>query len=217
MVLVGAFLMPSFWTRRNGGHERGTAQHAPRHLSKDDSAKERKEAKVLSALALASVLYTVKPGDTLSGIAQHYNTTWEAIYDDNHSAIRNPNLVYAGQRLRVHEGDLTRDMVPVRSYNVTPAPASPPAQSTSDSASSDVPGYDSGALDDIPGVPQSFAACVAYRESTDDTNPAADGNAYGIIGASGYNVSGDSIAQQKQVFKQIYDTTGPSAWAADGC
>jgi hypothetical protein len=66
-------------------------------------------------------------------------------------------------------------------------------------------------------VPSSVAACVAYRESTDDTNPAADGNAYGIIPASGYNVAGDSIAQQKQVFVEIYDTTGPSAWAADGC
>jgi hypothetical protein len=66
-------------------------------------------------------------------------------------------------------------------------------------------------------VPHSFATCVAYRESTNDTNPAGHGNAYGIIPASGYNVSGDSIAQQKLVFKQIYDTTGPSAWAADGC
>jgi hypothetical protein len=97
---------------------------------------------------------------------------------------------------------------------VTPAAAtSTPAQSAAGSASTG----GSGALSDIPGVPQSFAACVAYRESTNNTNPAAHGNAYGIIPASGHNVSGDSIAQQKQVFKQIYDTTGPSAWAADGC
>jgi LysM repeat protein len=187
---------------------------------------------VLSALALATVLYTVKSGDTLSGIAQHYNTTWEAIYDGNHSAIQNPNVVYAGQQLRVHEGDLATGLVPVqaaapqsassnsgqgesvKSYTVTPTAAtSAPAQSAAGSASTG----GSGALSDIPGVPQSFAACVAYRESTNNTNPAAHGNAYGIIPASGHNVSGDSIAQQKQVFKQIYDTTGPSAWAADGC
>ncbi len=85
------------------------------------------------------------------------------------------------------------------------------------SASSSGSGYSSSALGDVPGVPQSFATCVAYRESTNNTNPAAHGNAYGIIPASGYNVSGDSIAQQKQVFKQIYDTAGPRAWAADGC
>ena len=186
---------------------------------------------MLSALALATVLYTVKSGDTLSGIAQHYNTTWEAIYDGNHSAIHNPNVVYAGQQLRVHEGDLATGLVPVqaaapqssssntsqsapvKSYAVTPAAAPAPAQSAAGSAGSG----GSSALSDIPGVPQSFAACVAYRESTNNTNPAAHGNAYGIIPASGHNVSGDSIAQQKQVFKQIYDTTGPSAWAADGC
>lgn len=184
---------------------------------------------MLSALALATVLYTVKPGDTLSGIAQHYNTTWEAIYDGNHAVIQNPNVVYAGQQLRVHEGDLATGLVPVqaaapsqngaqgasvKSYAVTPAAAAP---ATAPSASGSASSGGSGALSDIPGVPQSFAACVAYRESTNNTNPAAHGNAYGIIPASGHNVSGDSIAQQKQVFKQIYDTTGPSAWAADGC
>ena len=62
---------------------------------------------MLSALALATVLYTVKPGDSLSGVAQQYNTTWAAIYDDNQSTIRNPNMIYAGQRIRVPEGDLT--------------------------------------------------------------------------------------------------------------
>jgi len=191
---------------------------------------------VISALALATVLYTVKPGDTLSGIAQNYNTTWEAIYDSNPSALQNPNVVYVGQHLRVHEGDLTTDLVPaqasaaqassssdsgqsapVRSYNVTPAPASATTQGASGSASSGGSGYDSSALGDIPGVPQSFASCVASRESTDDANPAAHGDAYGIIPASGYNVSGDSIAQQKQVFKEIYDTSGAGAWAGDGC
>jgi len=190
---------------------------------------------VLSALALASVLYTVKSGDTLSGVAQHYNTTWEAIYDANQSTIHNPNMVYVGQQIRVPEGDLATSVpaqssapqssaspssvqsTPVKSYSVTPVQSSTPAQSTSDTASSGGSGNGSSALDDIPGVPSSFAACVAYRESTNDTNPAANGDAYGIIPASGYNVSGDSLAQQKQVFKEIYDTTGASAWAADGC
>jgi LysM repeat protein len=195
---------------------------------------------VLSALALATVLYTVKPGDTLSGIAQNYNTTWEAVYHSNQAEIKNPNLVYVGEQLRVPQGDHTTSLVPVQSAApasasvhsapvqrhtvTTTAPASAAAhtsyaatQSTSRSTSSVSSGSGSGGLSDIPGVPQSYAACVAYRESTNNTNPAAHGNAYGIIPASGYNVAGDSIAQQKQVFKEIYDTTGASAWAADGC
>jgi LysM repeat protein len=193
---------------------------------------------VLSALALATVLYTVKPGDTLSGIAQNYNTTWEAVYHSNQAEIKNPNLVYVGEQLRVPQGDLTTSLVPVQSAApasasvhsapvqrhtvTTTAPASAhtsyaATQSTSRSTSSVSSGSGSGGLSDIPGVPQSYAACVAYRESTNNTNPAAHGNAYGIIPASGYNVAGDSIAQQKQVFKEIYDSVGPRAWAADGC
>ena len=66
-------------------------------------------------------------------------------------------------------------------------------------------------------MPQSFAACVAYRESTDLQNPAANGNAYGIIPASGYNVDGTSLANQKQVFAELYAQDGTSPWASDGC
>ena len=170
---------------------------------------------MLSALAFATVLFTAKPADTLSGVAQHHNTSWEAVYDHNQSATQNPKLVHAGHKHRVVEADRTKTRPHARAATLAAAPTS--TRTVSASAGSGGSGYDSSALGDIPGVPSSFAACVAYRESTNDTNPAANGNAYGIIPASGYNVSGDSIAQQKQVFKQIYDTTGPSAWAADGC
>jgi hypothetical protein len=74
-----------------------------------------------------------------------------------------------------------------------------------------------GGINQIPGVPASFVSCVAYRESTDLQNPAANGNAYGIIPASGYNVEGSSLSHQKQIFALIYHTSGPVAWAADGC
>lgn len=43
--------------------------------------------------------YTVKRGDTLSGIASKYGTTYQKIAQLN--GISNPNLIYAGQRLRV--------------------------------------------------------------------------------------------------------------------
>jgi hypothetical protein len=70
-------------------------------------------------------------------------------------------------------------------------------------------------------VPSSFVSCVAFRESTDGTNPASVHGGvpdyYGIIPSSGHDVYGSSLATQKATFAQLYDTTGPSAWAADGC
>jgi nucleoid-associated protein YgaU len=46
--------------------------------------------------------YTVKHGDTLSGIAARYPSaaiTWRTIFNANRGVISNPNLIHAGQRL----------------------------------------------------------------------------------------------------------------------
>jgi LysM repeat protein len=51
--------------------------------------------------------YTVRPGDTLSEIAQRFygNTAdWTWIYNDNRSAIQNPNDIYAGEVLKIPSG-----------------------------------------------------------------------------------------------------------------
>lgn len=42
-------------------------------------------------------IYIVKSGDTLSGIAQKYKTSYQKIASDNN--IKNPNLIFPGQKL----------------------------------------------------------------------------------------------------------------------
>ena len=44
--------------------------------------------------------YTVKSGDTLSSIAAKFNTSYQALASLN--GISNPNLIFAGQTLRVN-------------------------------------------------------------------------------------------------------------------
>jgi LysM repeat protein len=44
--------------------------------------------------------YTVKKGDTLSRIAMKFNTTVDELMKLN-PQIKDPNLIYAGQRIRV--------------------------------------------------------------------------------------------------------------------
>lgn len=57
--------------------------------------------KIINSQAAESskVYYTVKSGDTLSGIAKKYGTTYQKIAQLN--GISNPNRIYPGQKIRV--------------------------------------------------------------------------------------------------------------------
>jgi LysM repeat protein len=190
---------------------------------------------MFAAVALAA--YLVQPGDTLSGIAASHSVSLAAVEAAN-PHISNFNLIFAGQSIELPSGSSAaavitggqaapaqqsvsvKQSVPVQqsapSYSSPSSTASATA-TVHQSSSTGSSGYSSSDLSDIPGVPSSLASCVAYRESTNLQNPAADGNAYGIIPASGYNVYGTSIAHQKQVFAELYAQDGGSPWAADGC
>jgi LysM repeat protein len=189
---------------------------------------------MFAAVALAA--YLVQPGDTLSGSAASHSVSLAAVEAAN-PHISNFNMIFAGQTIELPAGSsatavitgsqavpaqqsaTVKQSVPVQqsapSYTSPSSTAS--ATATVQSSSTGSSGYSSGSLSDIPGVPSSLASCVAYRESTDLQNPAADGNAYGIIPASGYNVDGTSLAHQKQVFAELYAQDGATPWAADGC
>ena len=190
---------------------------------------------MFAAVALAA--YLVQPGDTLSGIAASHSVSLAAVEAAN-PHISNFNLIFAGQTIELPAGSSAataitgsqaapaqqsasvKQSVPVQqsapSYTSPSSTASATA-TVHQSSSTGSSGYSSSSLSDIPGVPSSLASCVAYRESTDLQNPAADGNAYGIIPASGYNVYGTSLAHQKQVFAELYAQDGATPWAADGC
>ena len=191
--------------------------------------------------AAALVAYLVQSGDTLSGIAASHGASLAAVEAAN-PQLSNFNLIYAGQTVKIpsgsaaaqtsyatqssagtgstSQGTVSGSTASGSTSSASTSSASTSSASTVSSASSSgtsSSGYSSSSLSDIPGVPASFAACVAYRESTDLQNPAANGNAYGIIPASGYNVYGTSLANQKQVFAELYAQYGGSPWAADGC
>ena len=51
--------------------------------------------------------YTVRPGDTLSSIAErfyHNPADWQWLYQANKSVVHDPNLIYAGEVLKVPSG-----------------------------------------------------------------------------------------------------------------
>jgi LysM repeat protein len=192
--------------------------------------KGHKELFAVAAVAL--VAYLVQPGDTLSGIAASHGAALAAVEAAN-PQISDPNRIYAGQTVEIPLGSSAAQRSDIQqSYRLGSYTAQGSSQGSlqriassdesssstaTQSSSGESSGYSSSSLSDIPGVPAWFASCVAYRESTDLENPAADGDAYGIIPASGYNVYGTSLAHQKQVFAELYQEYGGTPWAADGC
>jgi lysozyme len=70
----------------------------------DYSAVQAKVNELLGAKkssAPAAVYYTVRSGDTLSGIAKKYSTSVSAIQKLNPTLIKNVNLILAGWKIRV--------------------------------------------------------------------------------------------------------------------
>ena len=55
--------------------------------------------KINQGAGISALHYQVQNGDTLSGIAEKYGTTLQALVSLN--GISNPNLIYVGQRIRV--------------------------------------------------------------------------------------------------------------------
>ncbi len=76
----------------------------------------------LAAPALASE-YTVQKGDNLSKIALKQlgsSSKWREIYNANKDKIKNPNLIYVGQKLTIPDGEPTPVVTPEPTAEPTP-------------------------------------------------------------------------------------------------
>jgi LysM repeat protein len=192
--------------------------------------------------ALAST-HTVQPGDTLSGIAASAGVSLTKVEAAN-KWIKNPNLIYVGQKINVPDG--RSGITPAApTYYQAPASSSTPSagSDTSDAASgtsSASTGYSASAGTSAStgtssastgasatsgggSAPSSFQQCVAWRES--GNNPTASSSGlYGILPSTwaslGYSgtAGSASVAQQNQAFQQLYAQDGTAPWAPyDGC
>lgn len=70
--------------------------------------------------------YTVKPGDTLSQVAPRYDLTWQQLYWGNRDQIKNPNLIYPGQVLKIPSCDIVPGTIHIprsrRPHPIEPQP-----------------------------------------------------------------------------------------------
>lgn len=56
---------------------------------------------VLNVTSAGGTTYTVRSGDTLSGIGQKYGVSWQDIFEANRDILDNPDLIRPGQELKI--------------------------------------------------------------------------------------------------------------------
>ena len=78
-------------------------------------------ALLLTGTASALTYHTVVPGDWLSKIAPTYGLTWQELYEANKDTVKDPDLIFPGQKLLVPEGE-----APAVTQSPEPTPAVTP-------------------------------------------------------------------------------------------
>jgi len=108
---------------------------AKQSAAEEEAGKVAAKSKGAKKKGVASgKIYTVKKGDTLWWIAKYkdnYNDpfAWPIIFDANRKKIKNPNLIYPGQKLLIPDQALTMDYVKkARKRAGAPRPYTPPAE-----------------------------------------------------------------------------------------
>lgn len=90
--------------------------------------------------------YVVQSGDTLSGIANKFNTTYTSLAQINH--LSNPNRIYVGQRLQLRAQEQTNSQAP--------KPTNNNSQSTNTQPASSVSSYTVQSGDTLSGIANKF-------------------------------------------------------------
>jgi hypothetical protein len=177
---------------------------------------------LLSALAL--VAYLVKPGDTLSGIASSHHVSLAAVETAN-PRLTNPNLIFAGQKIKLPKGPAAAHRSHTPSVHTTARQHSAPAHR---SPSHHRPSSHHRSPSHHRSYVSSFQACVIARESGGNPNVMNASGHYGLyqFSASTWAAYGGnpasfghaSIAAQDQVFANAMAAGGKFNWAPyDGC
>jgi nucleoid-associated protein YgaU len=184
--------------------------------------------------------YVIRPGDTLSGIAQKLCGAagdWADVWHAN-PQITDPDLIYAGYQLTVACSGGQGAGLPAAAASSGPSSdgasdgddgSSLASASPSSSPSSGSSASSSGGGSYVnPASYSGFQACVISRESGGNSQVMNSTGHYGLyqFSAATWAAAGGnpndfghaSVAEQNQAFAQAYAAFGTSPWAPyDGC
>lgn len=180
--------------------------------------------------------YRVRPGDTLTSIAKRAygsRNRWPVLWWFNQKKITNPNVITAGETLRLNRWHPRKAWMTAMAIRQIPKPkpvtvvtASTSQGDSSSGGQAASPAPAGGSVS--PGDYSGFQACVISRESGGDSQVMNSSGHYGLyqFSASTWDAAGGnpadfghaSVAEQNQVFANAFAKWGTSPWAPyDGC
>jgi len=176
---------------------------------------------------------TVKAGDSLSSISQReYGSAadWPALWWINRGTVRDPNLIQAGQQLKVAGRPAMTPAIVRAAMAAVPQPVAVPAPEpvSQAPAASAAPAQAPAQASSYSGAPGSFQSCVIQAESGGNAsavNPSSGAgglyqflpSTWQALGFSGLPQNA-SVAEQNAAFAKEYAQSGSSAWSPyDGC
>ena len=163
---------------------------------------------IAGATAVANAdTVTVKAGDTVSEIAQKYNTTVQTIQQLNN--LNNPNLIFVGQQLKVNNDNNGQAVAQQNTNNNAQAAQqqatsqNTQAQATQQSAQTQA--SNNNYTSNVSGGNAAAKAWIAQHESSNNYN-ARNGQYIGKYQLSASYLNGDySPANQERVADQYVD------------
>ena len=161
--------------------------------------------------AQETTTYTVKEGDTLSEIAETYNTTVEKLAENNH--IENIHLIYVGQEL-VIDGPVAPAVTPAPSTYKAPA-AQNEAVSAPVAATTEVvaPTPAAAPASTVSGSDAEAKEWIAQKESG-GSYTATNGQYIGRYQLTASYLNGDYSAENQERVADAYVAGRYGSWSA---
>ena len=170
--------------------------------------------------AQESTTYTVKEGDTLSEIAETYNTTVEKLAENNH--IENIHLIYVGQEL-VIDGPVAPAATPAPSTYKAPA-AQNEAVSAPVAATTEVAPVASAPAEAVAPTPAAPASTVSgsdaeakewiAQKESGGSYTATNGRYIGRYQLTASYLNGDYSAENQERVADAYVAGRYGSWSA---
>jgi hypothetical protein len=198
----------------------------PKLLADFRTAAAQGHSEAVTTASVSKRTYTVKEGDTLSKIAQHYyseSAAWPVIYYANRSKIQGADEISVGVKLTIPAKPAK---IPAAPHSSAPAPAPVSSVSTAQAAPTQVESTTQPAA--TYSGSGSFQSCVISAESGGNSQVMNGSGHYGLYqfsestweeyGGSASTFGSASVSEQNQVFDNAISQGGESNWSAyDGC